>query len=330
MLVLLVIVDRSGSQKDSGVGEQLYPTLKDRLGEVDYLRLASSEEEVVIAMENGGWKVLTREGYPANFSSLFEFLNGLAQVKYQERKTSKAENHARLGLADASSKEGQALAVTASMDEVPLVDMLLGNASAHMDGRYFRHPDQNQVWLLDEALDVSTDVTQWLDPIIVDVPEEDVERVQQTAAGEIAFVAIRDEAADGNFIIANAPENQHLRYPTVANELGRALVNLRLKDVRKEDSLDWSVANKTEFTSSRNMQLLVWSLAQGDAYFLKIDVQSLAADSSGGSESTDSDVKELSERLQPWIFEITQTTYQQFDKTVSDFLVENSSDAKDS
>jgi hypothetical protein len=157
-------------------------------------------------------------------------------------------------------------------------------------------------------------------------------RVHQTAAGESSFTAVRDESADGNFTIENMPEDQHLRYPTVANELSRALVNLRLKDVRKEDSLDWSAANKTLFTSTRNMQLLLWTLAMDDEFFLKVDVQSLSSDNSESTESSvsESEVNELSQRLQPWIFEITQTTYQLFDKTLADYLIENSSETNDS
>jgi hypothetical protein len=322
-LVLAVHLYR-GEGNASVIGELVFPELKAELNRVVRVNVRSSAGETIMVAEAGGWKVQQRAGYSADFLKLSEFLNGLARAKYQEKKTAKAANHEQLGLLSVGREAGSGVEVTVVSDSDQQWDIMLGNASAHLEGMYFRFPGQDQVWLMDQDLEITAEPASWLDHIIIDVPDQDVERVVQTTYGAESYVLVRDGSERGNLLIESVPEGKKMLYPTVANEFGRALVNLRMKDVAVQDITDWSEANRTDFECQNNLQLTVWSLEHSDRYFLKLSAQPRDV------ESEDVAVKELAARLQPWVFEVGRITYQQFNKELSDLLVDNSSEVNES
>ncbi len=322
MAAVLIVHLQSGENSDTRIGEPVFPNLKSKLNEVVNFRLRSNSQETVITTDGSVWKVQGKSGYAADFIKLSEFLRGLADARYQEKKTARAENHQQLGLMAVDQQASSAVAVTVSGDNEQLADLLLGNASAHMEGRYVRFPNQDQVWLIDKDLDISADPASWLEHVIVDVPEQDVEQVVQSSYDADPFILVREGEQYGDLQIKDMPADRKLLYPSVANELGRALVNLRLKDVSVDQEIDWSKANKTDFTCKNNLQLVVWSIEEEGRYFLKLSAQVR------DTESDDSQVTALDARLRPWTYEVSKLTFQQFGKQLSDFLVEDADQTK--
>jgi hypothetical protein len=245
---------------------------------------------------------------------LSNLLDGLESAKYLEKKTSRSENHARLGLSDPAAEDSEANLVQVFAGEQQLAALILGNPSSHLDGTYVRFIDDDQVWLMDQTPAAVAAPADWLEPVIVNIPEEDIVKVIQSNAAAAAITVVREADVASNFIPDSIPEGKKLKYPTVANQLGRSLVNVNLEDVRIESEFDWSDANETEFFSSRNLHMTVLSMEHEGNHYLGFSSRVLDENEPGEY------ALELAARLTGWVFQVSEYTYGDFTRTDADLF----------
>lgn len=323
MLALVYVLKDSGSESGSEIGQNLYPDLQDQLSSVDRISINSGDNLATIVKSEGKWQVSNRLGYPASFEMLSNFLNNLQAAKYLEKKTSKPENHARLGLSDPAIENSESRGVKVFSGDQELASLIVGNSSSHLDGTYFRFSNDDQVWLMDQALGAVADPAAWLESIIIDIPEEDIVKVVQSSATGDVIAVVREGDVSSNFIPEIIPAGQKLKYATVANQLGRSLVNVNLEDIRVEGDLDWTGANKTEFFGNKNLHITVLSKEFEGKYYLGFSSRSLDEKESGEY------ALELAAKLSPWVFQVSEFTYEDFAKTGTDLFEDDESDESD-
>jgi hypothetical protein len=247
---------------------------------------------------------------------LSDFLNNLQQAKFLEKKTARAENHVRLGLSDLSVSESKSREVKVYVGDELLASLLVGNSASHSNGSYFRFTGEDQVWLMDKQLEAEAEPADWLDPVIIDIAEENVTKVvQSNTSGELISVTREDQEDDlSNFVPQSIPPGKKLIYPTAANKLARALVNMNLEDVLPVGDMDWSDANKTEFSLKSGLQFAVLSKAVDGKHWLRFN---FAADQE--KDSADATSKLLTS-LGPWAFAVSEITFKDFSTSSEDLF----------
>jgi hypothetical protein len=323
MLALVYMVTRTGNDSGSEIGQNLYPDLRDQLATVDRVSVSSGDRQATIVKSEGIWRVSDRFDYPASFEMVSNLLNSLKSAKYLERKTSKSENHARLGLSDPAAEDSESSTVKVFSGDQQLAALILGNSSSHLGGTYFRFIEDDQVWLMDQTPGAVAGTADWLEPVIVNIAEEDIVKVIQSSASGESITVVREADAASNFVPVNVPAVKKLKYPSVANQLGRSLVNVNLEDVRAAGEFDWSGANKTEFFSKDNLHLTVLSKQLEENYYLGFASRVL------DEEGSDQQAVELAAKLTAWVFQVSEYTYKDFAKTGTDLFEDEVSDQDD-
>jgi hypothetical protein len=321
MSALVYLVTDSGSQSVSEIGQKLYPDLRSQLATVEKVTVRSGDNQSTIVNADGVWRVSDRLNYPASFEMISNLFDSLGSAKYLEKKTSRPENHARLGLSDPSAEGSEASVVKAFSGDQQLAALILGDTSSHLDGTYFRFENDDQVWLMDQTPRAVADPAEWLEPVIINIPEEDIDKVVQSNASGDQITIARESNESSNLVPEVIPKGKKLKYATVANQLGRALVNVNLEDVRAADEFDWSGANKTEFFGKNNLHLTVLSREHEGKYYLAFSSRPQR------DEEPDETATELNARLAAWVFQVSEYTYEDFAKTEADLFEDEESDA---
>ena len=271
----------------TGETENALPDIE--LAEVTSVTLASGEQTVTVNKAAEGWQVAEKHDYPADFTVLSGFLTQLSGLTIAEKKTSKPENHARLGVAD--SGEGEGIRITIQPGEQTLV---VGNEAGGR-GNFFRVAGDPQVYLSQQALELDLDALAWVDPIIVNIDAESVREVSIATAKAGFLSAGWDEASMG-LSIHNIPEGETLRYETIGDTLSRLLVNVRFLDVEPYMDGLFIDPTVTRVTLESGDVIEVQTVQSGEDYWLHLSTKDA------------------------WQYRINDFTYRDLNKTMDDML----------
>ena len=291
-LVGLLSMERTDEEEPT----LLLPGLKQKLAQVEKIEIATANGSVTLTASSGDWLVEQKDNYRAKRQELSEMVSELAKAELKEKKTSRPENFARLGVSSLEAEDSEAIRVTlhAGAEEFGI---LLGNSSQGRDGRFARI--ENQVWLTDE-ISIEKDATGWLEPIIIDVDAEEVSRVE---IGSLVF----ERSEEGDFEFFQVPKNRKLKYPSIVNEPARALTKVRLEDVAHHRIEKWDGAGEAKFLMTDQTQVSVLAIQQGEENWLHF--------SEGESDRFASDLSE-------WDYRVSSYVYDDFVKSLEDLLAE--------
>ncbi|MAI42968.1 MAG: hypothetical protein CMP95_10955 [Gammaproteobacteria bacterium] len=214
----------------------LFPELKKKVAEIDKLEIITTTETTTIVRKDDQWLVAQRDDYDAQREELSNLVLQLVDLRLKEKKTSKEENFALLGVSDLDIVDSDATRINLH-SEGQIFSALFGNQSSGRKGRFVRLG--NQVWLADE-IKILKKVTEWLEPIVIDVDPEDIVRVEM---GSLVF----ERDPDGGFEVSPLPITKQLKYPSVSQEPARALTKVRLEDVSPHDPRRWESARRATF-----------------------------------------------------------------------------------
>ncbi|HJN50320.1 MAG: DUF4340 domain-containing protein [Pseudomonadales bacterium] len=350
-VVIVYVSDRPAESADPLLGTPVLPDLKNRLEEVREVDIVSREGDVMLALREDFWVVANRDDYPASFDKLSDLLDNLTEANIAERKTGKPEYFDRLGLRDLDHQESQAVRVKIVTGAEEPLELLVGKAATNREGQYFRFTAEQQAWLMSTQLDVEAKAEDWLKPTIINIESERVTKVTQTSASGEQLTVVREGGEEENFEVVDLPAGKKLKYGTVANALGRSLVNVRLKDVKKADGFDLSGSGKAEYWCKDGLVIRVLAKEMDGQYYLNFAVDTDVIEEVAGEASDEQDSGEDSESelaseeesdqislpeevatlkrdLDSWVFEVTQFTFEDFTKTLDDLVEEEEEPAE--
>ena len=167
----------------------LYPGLLENLTTVTAVRISQASEGVDLVFKNGQWSVAQRFNYPLNQKQLSKVLNQLSQARLVEKKTAMAKNHADLGLQ--AGLDGPAPMITLQLDQV-LEPVLIGHQATARQATFVRYPTNDQVWLIDKAVEVSAAPADWLDRSLLNLTDAMIEQIDisQSAGAALTSTAL--------------------------------------------------------------------------------------------------------------------------------------------
>jgi len=365
IVVSMAIIFLSGREQetvDPLLGTAVFQDLRNTLSDVNQIEIVTRESELKLALFENVWVVKNRGDYPARFDKLSDLLDDLSQANYAEKKTSKPEFFDRLGLLDLDHEDSKVVKVKIMATAEEPLELLVGSAATNRKGQYFRFPGEQQTWMMSVELDVEIDAQDWLKPTIINIDSKRVGKVTQTSALGKQLTVVHEGDEEEDFDVMDLPMGKKLKYGTIANELGRSLVNVRLKDVIKADGFDFSGGGKAEYWCKDGLVVTVLTKERDGQYFLRFQVDEAMVSADAGVVSADADqvsdesglseaateseessgsdqesdqvslaeeIDKLHNDLDPWVFEVTQFTFDDFSKTLDD-LVEEEKEPEDS
>jgi hypothetical protein len=270
--------------------------------QIGSVAISEGKEHVKLIYHDSKWRVggdspaAGHDVDPAVISGLIRFVNN---AKYLEKKTSKAEKLAKLGLADDEHRTLLAIDHQNGVEEV-----LMGKVSDAGLGTYIRFPGSSQAWLVSGQLEVSANVVDWLSPVFLDIDRSRISRVKFVSPeGELVVISAAGETESG--IIENMPDGDSLAYTSVADTALSALVKLRLIGVARQDQFSWDHASTALFELSGGSTITLKCLEQNDEYWVS---------------SRQNGVVSL------WSYQIDEHRYKQLTKKMRDYLAIESND----
>ena len=142
------------------------------------------------------------------------------------------------------------------------------------------------------------------------------ELLQILENNEIEFVIEKQSAEAADFDVVNIPDGRELSYPSVANEIGTALADLTLDDVRPKPESDLAPGTQATFRTFVGLQIDAMTYEQDDTIWI-----SIVADAAEEAETEVQDeVARINSRLAAWQYAIPDQKANLFKRRLEDLL----------
>jgi hypothetical protein len=211
----------------------LIPSLAANLNSVIKFTITEADDTILseVSKSDKGWVVEGRDGYAANKSAVRILFNNLVEAKLVEAKTSDPNKYSKLGVEDVINKNAQGILFSVDGLNKP-VHIIFGNAgSSGKNTQYVRRKGEVQSWLINKKFKLNTDVTEWLQKDIFDIPPERIKTVQITQSdGSVVNIANDGEEEYEYTLDATVPEGLVL-FESEIYQVANALSSLQLRDV---------------------------------------------------------------------------------------------------
>ena len=270
--LVLMIPGKTG--KESSFGPTVFlPGAAAKVNDIEWLRLTSAGGVTIATLKREGpaWVVEEASGYRADWGRLKTLLSALSRAEVIETKTAIIEYYSRLGVEDVSSPQATGVMIEFSGDS-GLPALIIGKNAQGREGQYARLRDAAEAVLIDQRLDVPMEQSDWLDQMVIDIPDAEVVEVRINHPDGESIQANRASADDEDFLLQDIPEGMEVKSAWGVNGLAGALAALSLDYVVPEDDLDWANAIR-------------YSLLSADG--LLVEAQLLAIETSAEAEMVD-------------------------------------------
>lgn len=234
VLTALVLQMRSAERTDELVSRDLLSVeQKEQLAALERITVERGESRVELAQLDGSWGLLSHAGFPVQRERLAALLHALRGARVVEEKTANPEHHARLGL-DVDAAEGEPLLVrlhAAGQD----FGVIYGNPVG--SGQLVRFIDDDQVLLINRALNMSVNPTEWLARQVVDISLMQVSSARWQHADGEALEMTKQAEGDYNLRLAGLSGAEQGGNERWVNTMVLALVNLSVQNVALREEL---------------------------------------------------------------------------------------------
>jgi hypothetical protein len=244
-------------------------------------------------------------------------LTALADLALVEPKTERPQWFPRLGLDDPTS--GQSTQVTiqdrtgATVAELIVGKRKVDRFGGGNDGVYVRKPGSDQAWLARGSLDLSGDLSTWLDRRILDIPEKRIASIKFTDETGAVLTLSRPAAGD-KFKVEDAAADAKLKSAAVLAEPAGALTSLDLTDVRPQPDLpvpDRDVATAL-FTTFDGLTVELFLFGRNNVDWIGVDASGTGA---GSAEA-----KSITDKVSRWTYAIPPATAKLLRRKLADLI----------
>lgn len=290
---------------DPRVGKPVLPKVAPELGDVAKVVLKRAGNTITFVLQDKVWKVTEKDDYPADAGKVREMLLGLAQISFVEPKTAQSDLYKRLNLEDPSQPKAQSTAVEvfdaggATLGSVIVGKRRIDELGGGNDGVYIRLPSEPRTWLARGTLDLDSDVTQWLDRRIADIPEARIKQAVLRRPDGTTLTIGRDKAAD-KFGLKELPPDRKLKSDTTLVEPATILQGFDLTDVKaaKNLTLPQEGATTADYTTFDGLTVHTTIAKIGDQDWMRLTAEA------SGDDKAKSEAATLTKRWTPWVYGI--------------------------
>lgn len=277
-------------------------------------------EQVTLDRRPEGWGVAQRRHYPAQVGMIRRLLLDLSEAKLFERKTDDPEQHAQLGLGriDESGAVGQRVVLHFGDDRLVV---RIGAKPSGRNATYVRVADDDQAWLVDRTFAIPAEPRRWLEPTLMDIGMEGIERIRiEHPDGEV--VEGRRTADDGEvrFEMLRMPAGRSLKNAFILNRAAGSIASLSLEDVMPAEQARKHLLKAPRITYTMRSGYVL------EAQLFAVDIARYARFAVRVQEEAGDEVRAEAERLaahvRDWAFRIPSFAYDSMALRWSDILEE--------
>jgi len=319
LLVVVLAVWFAQPRQAPGEGGPLLPEFAARAQ--SHVRIVVHAPRGVVTLQRTGalYQVAEKDGYPARTDEVRKLLLGLAGLKRLEAKTRRADNYARLDLAEPGSAEGAATRITVyGKDDAVLADLYLGQRRAAradpLDSEYYvRLAGDPQVWLVEGRLPDRDRAIDWVESSLLKLDLARVKQVRVRHADGEEVIVRRTSPESADYTLAGQPDGAGVEAPHLVNNVATTMASLAFEDVRRApaDGAGKAVAFEAELQTfdglTVNLEVRDDAGASWASLAARGNAAPLPADKQDGAAARDvaAEAAALNERWSGWSYAIS-------------------------
>ena len=290
--------------------------------DVTEIIVEKSDEKITIKRDGENWKIIERQNYLASNQRVADLLLNISEIRYREAKTKNKSKYKRLHVEDVSDKDAKSALLSVKAKNVELVKLIVGKENADVvgpsnGGRYIRKPSDKQSWLVSGRLDVPNGVNSWVEPELLHVASNRIERVIVTQpSGKKMIVSRADKE---KFKIDNIPDGGVVEYQSDINNMADGLDKLELEDVMARGKIEF-IKNKTINTQIETVDGLIMNVRLIDINDGNFWSAISAFATSSASELVRKEVDKINKKVSSWVYQLPAHKYRYMSRQFSDVL----------
>ncbi len=214
-------------------GERVLPGLADKANEIT--AIVVNEGKDPLAIERHGNALTAASGYPVKTDPVRELIASIAELSFEEARTSDPGRYGDLGLADPGATDG-GKEVTLSTSGGVLTDLIVGNRDTTVGGAtggmFIRLKGQPQTYLARGSVRLPSTRSEWFVPVDFDVKRDEIKKIELAGGGRDTITVTAEKP--GDFKLADVPEKRSEDQFKVSR-LATLVDSFTFQDVRKAE-----------------------------------------------------------------------------------------------
>jgi hypothetical protein len=324
-----IIFMHSGGSAIKHKNEPLYPGLGQSLEQVVQIQIKNQNDHITLVRAENTWGLAERGNYPVDPDQVKSLLQGVAELKIVEPKTSNALLYEQLDLADLTqpgSKAWQLVMLNDKQEEV--INLIIGKREAVQNGEQYaerifaRKSGDNQSWLVQGLLPLNLNLRDWIEqPLVEFINENQIKSVVVTKPDNTSFTISKNAVEQQDFELQNPPVQAGMKLDVDAvNTVPFEVAELEFDDIvpATEKQLDWSHALSAKVETFPGMALDLAVIRDGEQVYAKV----LAKVPENANPELQEQATKLNALTQAWYYKLAPEFYNTIDLANSDFLQE--------
>ena len=348
-----IINSRSRAPQSSIEKPLLFPKLGGRINDVDEIDIQGKGKSLNLVKKGDDWNIRQAGGYPALFTKVKPVIIGISDLRVLDKKTSNPELYPRLGVEDPGGKRAESYLVTLKSGSGDLASLIVGHrrkssAPGGSEGLYVRLPGQATSLLVEGNVDISSDVTDWIERTLFNIAADRIKSIGINHPGEDELVLSRDSDV-GKFTIKDLPKGKEPESDVILSRMQTLLENFFIRNIKSRESVQFPEAKVV--TTVRTFDGLVATITSARVHDENLSHFGFGFDESAVQKSDTAPVKGaedkkdapakpdvkaeaegLNQKYSPWVFVIPDFKFdlltKEKDKLIKDKTAKQAEKAK--
>lgn len=220
-----------------------FPELATQIESVNHISIKSYAGGINLTRIDDSWVVDEFDNFPALPDKVKSAVLGAADLKINAAKTKLPRLYSRLGVDSPDNEDSTSLLLTLkNAEEDKLIEVIIGkprlsSAAQNTPGLYVRKPDDEQSYLVDGIMDISSSKTDWIDRALFDIPAEAIRAVRIEHADGDTYTLFKQEKGQEKFELENIPEGKKIGSKLVVSRFGSVLQDIQINGARAKTKL---------------------------------------------------------------------------------------------
>ena len=327
IMALWLFAGKDYSSEQHRTNDLFLPDIAGQINAVNRVEIIAAGNQTVAGLVRSGdhWQLEQMSGYRADWPRLQKLLAALATARVLESKTDKPEYYARLGVEDVSAGEAGSVLVKLSTGDLNS-NILIGHQAEGRRGQYVRLHSEAASALIDQQLEVSTQLLDWADSRIVDIGSTEVAEVEIIHPTGERILVMRISADQTDFDLAGLPPGREIKSSWAVNSFGSVFTLLELESVRPAGFVDWSNAVNMRLLMFSAVEIMADMIESEGEYLLRLSASHPAARvaqqdvEKQAHEEVAKTVESINQRTKGWVYTISKAKFDAMVKKPEDLL----------
>jgi len=220
-----------------------FPGLASEIEAINHISIQGYAGDVNLSRINDIWVIDDFDGYPALPEKVKSTVLGVADLKLNSPKTKLPRLYNRLGVEGPEVEDSTSLLLSLKdAENKNLAEMIVGklrlsSASQSTPGLYIRKPNDEQSYLVDGVVDITSSRTDWIERSLFDIPAEAIKAVRVEHADGDTYTLFKNEKGQEKFSLENLPAGKKLASELIISRYGSILQDIQINGARSKEKL---------------------------------------------------------------------------------------------